>query len=178
MSQKPASTEASPSAPAGNGRDAFEAKLKLYDRVLATLTALGLILGGVWGVYTYFGIQHQTIELRERELAFMVFNEKKHAYLALIDAAAEITASKNRQEVSEKAPLFLKLYYGRAHVIAEADRNVSKKKVTFRNKLMKYLEDKIDTPPHEYFGGAALALTKACQVHVDPRTIEEIQNEN
>ncbi len=154
-------------------RDILEAKLKFYDRFLATITALGIILGGFWGVYTYVETQHQSIQLRQRELALRVFKEKKNAYLSLIDAAGEITASKNRQEVIEKAPLFLKLYYGRAHVIAEADPNVSDMKIAFKGKLMTYLKNKeMNESPFKYFSSVSFDLTNACKSHIDPRTIE------
>ena len=147
-------------------REALDAKLKLYDRILASITAFGVIVGGSWAMYTHF-------ELRHKEIALMVFKEKKEAYLALIDAAGEVTASNNRQEVVENAPLFLKLYYGRAHVIAEADPQVSKQKIAFKEKLMAYLDDeRVNVSPFEYFGGTTFALTNACKVHIDPRFIE------
>jgi len=171
MSQEFISTTASSSDPAVNTKDAFDAKLKLFDRILATITALGVIVGGVWGLYNHFGLQHEANQLRQNEIDLMLFKEKKDTYLSLIDAAGEIIACKNRQEVSGKAPLFLKLYLGRAHVIAEADSNVMKMKIAFKEKLDTYLKDQINESPFKYFGSAALALTNACKVYVDPNTL-------
>jgi hypothetical protein len=171
MSQESMSTTASSSTPAVNTKDTFEAKLKIFDRILATITAIGVIVGGVWGLYNHFGLQHEANQLWQNEIDLMVFKEKKETYLALIDAAGEIIACKNRQEVSEKAPLFLKLYLGRAHVIADADSEVRDKKIAFKEKLDTYLKDKINESPFKYFGSAALALTNACKVYVDPNTL-------
>ena len=104
-----------------------------------------------------------------------MYKDKKDTYLSLVDAANEITASRDRKEVLENASLFLKLYYGRAHVIAEADHKVLEGKIAFKNKLMSYLNDEqIDTSPFEYFGDVAFELTNACKLYLDPRTIDAI----
>ncbi|MDJ0667877.1 MAG: hypothetical protein QNJ61_11380 [Desulfobacterales bacterium] len=154
----------------------LENKLKIYDRFIATITAIGVVGGGLWGAYTFFKQQKQSIKLRQRELAFMVYKDKKDAYLSLVDAANEITASKNRKEVIEKASLYLRLYYGRAHVIADSDHKVSESKIAFKNKLMTYLKDEqIDTSPFEYFGGVAFAITNSCKIYLDPRAIDELK---
>ena len=171
MSQESKSNMEFPSSSVVEVGSALESNLKIYDRILATVTALGVVIGGLWGLYNHFELQRHANELRQREFKLMVFKEKKDAYMALIDAAGEIVASKNRQEVSENASQFLKLYLGRAHVIAEADSNVSSMKIAFKNKLDTYLKGQIDEDPFIYFRSTALALTNACRTHVDPRTL-------
>ena len=171
MSEAPKSTAGPPSAP--GAAHPFEAKLKFYDRILATCTALLMIVGVCWGVYKYLDNQRQAIKLRQLEYDLMVFQEKKQTYLALVDAASEIAACKNHHEVRDKAPLFLKLYYGRAHAIVALDPPVSKEKIAFGKRLRTYLDDNSEEPPHKHFGKPALALTMACRDHIDPRQLEE-----
>jgi hypothetical protein len=175
-----------------------EAKLKVYDRILATVSAIGLILGGIWGVYTYAEtrrketeqradqaasekIQRQKeaeqkdreIQLRRDELDRQVFTERKATYLTLSDAACEVVACRDRKEVEERSKIFLKLYFGRAHIIAEGDSEVEDCKIAFKDLIFKYLngKDRDSTKiPFDYFGDAAYKLTKACKVHIDPRS--------
>jgi hypothetical protein len=172
--------------------DALDIRLKVYDRLLASVSALALIIGGCWGLFNYFDTkkkeasaaeeQHRQtadqkereLQLRKHELDLMVFKERKEAYLALCDAACEIVACRDRKEVEERSRAFLKMYYGRAHIIAEADPEVSGKKIAFKNKLMEYLESNNTESPFGYFGSAAFELTKACRKYVDPRGLDYI----
>jgi hypothetical protein len=176
------SKEASSSAPTAD--NLRESNLKVYDRILATVSVIGLIIGGVWGLYSHFqqkaaeALQRdQEIELRKHELDLLIFQEKKEAYLALCDAACEVVACQDRAEVAERSRAFRKLFYGRAHIIADPDPEVSDKKIEFNNKLTSYLtgEDKGSTKaPFLYFGSAALNLTKVCRKHIDPRQLSSL----
>jgi hypothetical protein len=206
MAQEPAATTSvAPPSP-----EAREARLKVYDRVLATVSALGLIVGGVWAVYTHSesrrkeleqktaeakrdaelreqaaqqkavesqrdaALKERELQLRKQELDLLVFKERKEAYYALCDAACEIVACRDRKEVEERARGFLRLYYGRAHIIAEADPEVSAKKIAFKDRLMEYIEGdakESNVSPFTFFASAAFDLTKACRRHVDPRSL-------
>lgn len=161
-----------------------ESNLKVYDRVLATVSILGIVSGGIWGFYSHIqqrvaeaSQKDKEIELRKHELDLLIFQERKEAYLALCDAACEIVACKDRQEVAERSRAFRKMYYGRAHIIADPDPVVGDMKVAFNNKLTSYLtgDDKESTKsPYLYFGGAALDLTKSCRKHIDPRQLSSL----
>jgi hypothetical protein len=184
-----------PAAPPAATPATREEKLKLYDRVLATVSALGLIVGGVWGVYTYSHTRQREIDqkseeakragelkgkeilLRKHELDLMIFKERKEAYFALCDAACEIAACRDRKEVVDRSRAYLQLYYGRAHIIADSDDDVSEKKVAFKERLMEYLYGKSKDStelPFTFFGNDAYALTHACRKHVDPRSLATI----
>jgi hypothetical protein len=191
MGQESIPTTSTPPATTASA-EAREARLKVYDRMLATVSALGLLMGGVWAVYTYSQARHKEVEqkaaeakqaaelrekeiqLRKQELDLQVFKERKETYYALCDAACEIVACRNRKEVEERSQAFLKMYYGRAHIIAEGDPDVSAKKIAFKKKLMEYLEgeskDSMESP-FTFFGTVAFDLTKTCQKHMDPRTL-------
>ncbi len=107
----------------------------------------------------------------------LIFQERKEAYLALCDAACEVVACKDRQEVVDRSRAFRKMFYGRAHIIADPDPVVGDMKVAFNNKLTSYLtgDDKeTDKSPYLYFGGAALNLTKSCRKHIDPRQLSSL----
>ena len=91
--------------------------------------------------------------------------------MTLRKTVREVVASKDREEVIKKAPLFLKLYYGPVHVLHNLDDEVMNKKIAFKNKIMDYLEKQNTTKPFEYFGKAAFDLTSACRVYIDPADI-------
>ncbi len=184
-------------ADAPSPNEVRESNLKVYDRILATISILGIVFGGIWGFYSHLQQRvaeakqsekqklaeakqkDEEIQLRKHELDLLIFQEKKDAYYALCDAACDIVACRNRKEVEERSRVFLKMYFGRAHIIAEADSAVSKKKIDFKNRLMSYLdgEDKASTEaPFDYFGEYAFELTKACKKHVDPRQLATLES--
>lgn len=153
--------------------DAREANLKLYDRVLATVSAIGLIAGGVWGLFTYANSKSNEARHRVEDLNRQVFNDRKEAYLRLVDAACEIVGCRDRSEVEKKSRAFLTLYAGRAHVIADPDSEVTQKKISFKNRLIDYMEGENKESkelPFHFFKDAALELTDACRKKIDPRT--------
>jgi hypothetical protein len=126
-----------PKAVASFPSEAKEARLKVYDRVLATVSALSLIVGGVWAVYINaearnkeIGQRAEELRTRDRELRLQVFKDRKGTYMALCDAVGDVVACRDREEVKAKARTFIKLYVGRAHIIVDDD-DVSKKKKGF-----------------------------------------------
>lgn len=172
MSEETKSSIESPPAKVEVSADSREAKLKVYDRILATVSALGLVIGGCWGLYTYSRATYGEAQHRKDELKRLIFNERKDVYLLLCDAVCDIVACRNRNEVEEKSRSFLKLYAGRAHIIAEPDSDVSKMKIAFKNRLMDYLEGEHKTSktlPFHFFVNTALDLTDACRKNIDPR---------
>ncbi|MEI8380620.1 MAG: hypothetical protein WCJ09_10855 [Planctomycetota bacterium] len=169
------------SAPSEAQSGACEIRLKVYDRVLATVSALGLIFGGAWSLFEYASSRTHENELRTRELNLAIFRERRDTYFAISDAASDIAASRSREDVIERSRAFLKLYNGRAHLLAEIDSDVKSSKIEFKNLLFEYLDgkDKNTTEsPFDYFGAAAYQLTKACSRHLDPRGLDPIEAKN
>jgi hypothetical protein len=165
----------------------LEQRLKVYDRYLATVSAIAIVVGGLFTFYTYLhgerirdAQEHklkekeiaqtqQELSLRQKELTFAIFKDKRDAYLALTDAASAIAACRSYEEVETASKEFLKLYYGRAHIIAEGDNDVYQKKIAFRRALAKYLDEKPTGQPYTFFENLALEITDACRQHLDPR---------
>ena len=155
--------------------------LKVYDRVLATVSAIGLIAGGGWSVYQYNASRARENDIKARELDLALFRERRDTYYAISDAASDIAAARNREQVIERSREFLKLYNGRAHLLAELDDDVRQSKIAFKKLLHEYLDgqDKESTEsPFAYFNAAAYQLTKSCSKHLDPRELDPIQTRN
>ncbi|HEX8489906.1 MAG TPA: hypothetical protein VF626_02710 [Chthoniobacterales bacterium] len=168
----------------------LEQRLQIYDRGLSTVSAAVLVIGALLTIVTYLHDQRvkereerklrdqeiaqaqEQLQLRKRELAFAIFKEKREAYLALTDAACAIAACRNYEEVEGASKEFLKLYYGRAHIIADGDPDVYQKKIDFRKALATYLKERPSEAPDAYFEGLALDITDACKSHMDPRSLD------
>jgi hypothetical protein len=121
------------------------------------------------------GVWHRcnkSFPLPKKELALALFKDKREVYLALTEAASAIAACRTFEQVESAAKEFLKLYYGRAQIIADCDRGVFEKKIAFRCALAKYLQEKPDQTPDVYFENFALDITDACRVHLDPRSMD------
>ena len=168
----------------------FERSLKLYDRGLATIKALAIIFGGIWGLLRYlddqksaqaaaeqaakkdFILREKEQQQRQRQLELMIYKEKKEAYYAIIDAACDIVACQTREKAKIRANGFYKLYFGRAHLISELDPEVNDAKKKFMRKLMKYLASNRDEIPMGELQEEVLELTDACQKHIDLKILE------
>jgi hypothetical protein len=157
-----------------------EDQLRVYDRYLATVTALLTLLGAFGTVFVYLQDQRtkhesesklkkQELDLREAEMNSFLYNDKRDAYYALVDAVSKIAACRNVDEVSEASKDFFKLYYGRAHLVIEGDFAVFNAKIEFGRALREYLEEKPEALPSTIFGGLALDITDACRQYLDPR---------
>ena len=106
-------------------------------------------------------------ELRRRELALMIYREKKEAYGLLVDAATDVATAKSRREVEDKAAKFLAVYYGRIHIIPELDQPVQDAKNAFKKKLDAYLGQTNPDPPIDVFSSPLIDLAGACQKGLD-----------
>lgn len=107
-------------------------------------------------------------ELRRRELALMIYREKKEAYGLLVDAATDVATAKDRAEVEARTGKFYAVYYGRIHIIPELDQSVQDAKNEFEKKLRKYRDDKNDTTkPLDVFSSQLNDISSACQKGLD-----------
>ena len=112
-------------------------------------------------------------ELRRRELALMIYREKKEAYGLLVDAATDVATAKNRAAVEEKAGKFMAVYYGRIHIIPELDPPVQAAKNRFKTRLDEYLAETRPDPPINVFSSPLIDLSGACQKGLDVHRLFE-----
>jgi hypothetical protein len=155
-----------------------ETSLKIYDRLLATISALAIIIGGLWSLN---GLQKEKVkenelklkenELRRQQIKLDIFLDKKAAYYELCEAAAEVAACNSYDEVMVAKKKYIKSYLGKAHIIAQLDDSVGYLKVMYKFKIDDYLSEKPDKTPYQYFGGEALKLTSTCKKQLDVRQI-------
>lgn len=155
-----------------------EEKLRIYDRGLATISALALIIAGFWTLWGFMQdkekdrqARDKEIALRTKEINLQLFTDKKLIYYELCDAEAEIAACNSYQEVVSAQKHFRKLYVGRAHIIGQLDDSVNNQKIRFCSLLDKYLEEKPAETPFYYFGNTSLQLSDICSKTLDVATI-------
>jgi len=136
-----------------------ERGLKIYDRVLGTLSAVAIIFGGWWTIYGFTQEKINENEVRWKQIIWDKFKDKKSIYFELCDAEAEIAACNSYEEVVMAQKHFRKLFVGRAHIIATLDTAVNNQKVDFRDTLDYYLEHRPATKPFDYFINSCLILS-------------------
>jgi hypothetical protein len=145
----------------------FEKKLMIYDRVLGTISAFAIIVGGIWTLLGYIDAKNKENELRLEQMKTSIFNEKKALYYDLSDSEAEIAACNSYEEVLSAQIHFRKLYVGRAHIISKLDTDVNNQKIAFGDLLDSYLKNKPGIKPFDYFGSASLELVDICKKNLN-----------
>ena len=144
-----------------------ENSFKIYDRALATLSAVAIIIGGFWTLWGFIRAKNKENLLIEQKIRLDKFNDKKDIYYELCDAEGEIASCNSYEEVVIAQKHFRKLYLGRAHIIAELDVEVNNQKVSFRKLLDKYLLEKPEARPFDYFKESSLELADICKKNLD-----------
>ena len=138
-------------------RDIF---FKACGAIAAIASTLGLICGGIFGLYTYYKKSEEANSLKIQEIRLAQYSQKKEVYYELVDAAAAIASSTNKDDAVRNATKYLSLYFGRAHILAISDE-VRNAKQKFRRTLLKELRSGyIPSKDLEY---AALELAEACR---------------
>jgi hypothetical protein len=138
---------------------------KLWDRGLATITSLGLIIGGSWGVYTYFKKRDQDIATRNQEYKLARYKERKELYYPMCRAVGEIASAKTARDAQPAIKSFLTLYYGGVHMVS--DRAVNDAKKDFYRAVEEFGSGPTDQAPPATLISKANALVKACGESLD-----------
>jgi len=145
--------------------------MKIYDRFLATISALAIIIGGLWSLDRLHSEKVKENELRIQQIKLDIYLEKKAAYYELCEAAAEIAACDSYDEVMMAKKHFIKLYLGKAHLITQLDNLVAGQKGKFKTLLNKYTDERPNQTPYEYFHFAALKLTSYCKFELNIKQV-------
>jgi hypothetical protein len=148
-----------------------EENLQIYDRLLATLSALALLIGGFWTLAEFIRTKHKENELLAEKINIEYFQDKKAIYYELCDAESEIAACNTYDEVLVAQKHFRKLYVGKAHIIAKLDTAVNNQKVDFCDLLNQYIEEKPQEKPFTYFQSSCLELSDICKQKLDVNLI-------
>ena len=90
---------------------------KIYDRALATVTALGVVGGGIWALYTYRVQRDDEYAQRQREYLLQLHKEKKEIYQPLCSAVGKIVSARSLAEAQPSIDKFWELYFGEVHLV-------------------------------------------------------------
>jgi len=135
-----------------------------FQVVVQLVSLLGIAAGACWVGYKYFDDRTKEQELRNREVNLKLFQEKKEAYTALVNAATAVSLAANQEKAKGCAPDFFAAYLGRVHLVPALDEEVAEKKKDFARKLRLYLiQDPAVGPPEDFLKPELEALDKACQ---------------
>lgn len=154
-----------------------EYSLKVYDRILATVTALGLLVGAIWAFYLHIDAGRTESRHRKQELAMQIYKERQPLYHKLSEAAAKIAAAvpmkKKVVDINDAIEKYWVLYYGEL-ILAEDDK-VRQAQIGFSKTLLiaqksDYMVDDLVTK--------AIQLSAACQEALDLKKLEESLSKN
>jgi hypothetical protein len=156
----PASSKVPSPPPPAVPVDRFERAMKLWERILGTVTAAALVVAGVWTAWTYFKQQQEVLDQKRREYRLMVRNEKRELYQPLCSAAARIATAKTMRDAEPDIAKFWELYWGQVHFIP--DEGFQRAKERFRDELVENLGNK-DEPPSYKLRNLSNELAMAVQ---------------
>jgi hypothetical protein len=142
-----------------------EFRFKIWDRSLATISALSLIIGGVWGLWQYIDQQEKDRELRDQEYNLALYKERKEMYYALCAAVGEIASSKSSAEAEPAIKAFFKLYHGGVHIVS--DRVLDEAKAAFARKVVDLMSGPKDQAPPPELVHLADNLVEKCKESLD-----------
>ncbi len=159
---------------------------KIWDRVLATVTALSVIIGGAVGFHKYMEDREKELksrreerskelDLRRKEHELLRYKEQKEVYHPLCKLAGEIVSSKSLKEAEPSIKSFWTLYYGEVGIVAE-DR-VQNAMVEFGNALRDYIDSHKDQsppqdqPPPPELTQRAVNLAVKCRESLDLKKV-------
>lgn len=87
---------------------------KLWERLVQSITALGLVFGGLWTFWTY-------TEDRRHEDRLALYKEQKERYYPLAMASAEIVTARSLVAARPAIKAFQTLYYGEGIISADPE---------------------------------------------------------
>jgi hypothetical protein len=149
-------------------------RLKVYDRVLATICVVMLVSAGLFGLVGYFNQRRADIDLRKRELQLAIYKEKKEVLYPLCESAAAIISCRSPADAKSHIQDYLTLYYGKARLLFAGDDSldkVSKSKIDFKGQLMAWIDEPEPTAPPEKLVALSEKLTSACAQSLDPARV-------
>jgi hypothetical protein len=150
--------------------------IKIWERSVATITALVLLVGGFFGGKAYFDQREKDGEQRQKEYQLALHKERAAMYHPLCKAAGDIASSTSRDEADPAIKKFLSLYYSEIHIVLDdEDEN--------RPAILEAMIQFSDDVTQDFFvpGGikgaspqlkqSAQALAKACQKSLDLKKV-------
>jgi hypothetical protein len=144
----------------------LDRNLKVFDRLVAAVSSLALVFGGLFGMFRYLDTRHREVNVQALAAEQAMLKEKQETYLALCDAACAIATCENETEVKARAKDYLRLYLGKVHMLANLEDKVVAKKIKFGHELIDFL--KIDEKaPYSKFAEPALKLVGACRDSIE-----------
>ena len=162
MTEGPARAESHFPLPADGGHHKVkptEWSLKVYDRILASITALGLIGGAFWTVLQYRVERDKEAAARRTEYLIQLRREKQELYEPLRTAIAKIGTAKTMGDARPFINQFWEMYWGDLHLIK--DRDVHNAKEDYSRALLA-CQDQTDREPDGELRTLGIALLEAC----------------
>jgi hypothetical protein len=135
-----------------------EGRARFIQVVINLVTAIALIGGGIWTVYTYFSSREHEAKIAAIEARKPFEAKRLELYIEAASVAAVATSGKDTKEVKKAKDQFWYLYWGPLAVVE--DQMVSRAMV----KLGACMQDKTkcDKDPRQL----ALDLSRTCRVSI------------
>jgi hypothetical protein len=144
--------------------------LKIVDRVFAGISAMAVVIGGIYAYSLHLGERReerrkaeeqrqQEYNLREREFRLQLFKEQHPLYHDLCKTAARIASAEKLADANDSIKKFWELYYGELCLVE--DQRVVEAVAAYADVLLD-CEDKSESPPPR-LPKLSMELAKACQ---------------
>ncbi len=140
--------------PAPKKADLDELTLKKWDRILATITALGVVFGGFWTAYSF--VQQRGLEYRSQQR-----KEKRELFQPFGTIAASIATAKTLADADTEIHKFWTMYYGSIHTLR--DDRFEQAKINFGEALRAACQDDPKQRPPDELQQYAEELAEACR---------------
>ena len=137
----------------------WEPRFKAFGAVATVVSMIGLVAGGVFGLYRYVAQQ-------EKEIRLAQYNQKKELYYELVDAAAAVGSSLTKDEALRNAQKYSILYFGRAHIFV-IDPEVVTGKEAFHKAMENALQEGVFPSKQLQLDALSLAMDCANVLHIN-----------
>ena len=144
----------------------LEIKLKVWDAITKTLTAVLLVFSALLGVCTYRTQSKQEEQQRIRENGAMVYKARIDIYTEMIDASAKFAYAANVTEADKSAQRFAELYIGKSSLLE--NQLIHDSLLLYSDLIKEYrsCKNKYPNSTPDIFNDMTFNLARACRVNL------------
>jgi hypothetical protein len=153
-----------PAAPSGEvapKRDPSAWKFKTFDRILASVTALSLLVGGGLAISQYLHQLHKEAEDKQQIGRLQSRQEQAKVYRPLCSLVGTISTAQVLKDAEKSIDKFWEMYYGDLPLLE--DPRVQKAAEQSGDELFWEWQKQRDQPPSGELRNLAIAVGNACR---------------
>ena len=153
----------------------LEMKLKVWDAIIKSFTALLLVTSALVAVFSYLAQNRREERERVKELGLTVYRSRIDIYAEASDAAAKFAEASNLEDAEKAEQRFLEIYDGKLSILE--DQLVLDTMVMY-GELLDAWDDCDEQPedgPPAIFREATYNLSQACRLNLSEAFPTEVK---